>query len=58
MSASDAHRLKELETENARPKKLLAESTLEIEAPREALRKMWYAHPSVKSSGATCQLAS
>jgi putative transposase len=35
----DAKRLKALETENARVKKLLAESMLENEATREALRK-------------------
>jgi putative transposase len=39
MSISDAKRLKELETENARLKKLLAESVLENEVAREALRK-------------------
>ncbi|HEY8834397.1 MAG TPA: IS3 family transposase [Chthoniobacterales bacterium] len=39
MSVSDAKRLKELETENARLKKLLAESVLENEVAREALRK-------------------
>lgn len=41
MSVSDAKRLKELETENARLKKLLAESMLENEVTREALRKKW-----------------
>jgi putative transposase len=41
MSISDAKRLKELETENARLKKLLAESVLENEVAREALRKKW-----------------
>lgn len=41
MSISDAKRLKELETENARLKKLLAESVLENEITREALRKKW-----------------
>jgi putative transposase len=41
MSVSDAKRLKELETENARLKKLLAESHLEIEVTREVLRKKW-----------------
>ena len=41
MSVSDAKRLKELETENARLKKLLAESILENEVAREALRKKW-----------------
>lgn len=41
MEVSDAKRLKALETENARLKKLLAESMLEIEVTREALRKKW-----------------
>jgi putative transposase len=41
MNVSDAKRLKELETENARLKKLLAESMLEIEVTREVLRKKW-----------------
>ena len=41
MSVPDAKRLKELETENARLKKLLAESLLENEVTREALRKKW-----------------
>jgi putative transposase len=38
---SDAKRLKELETENRRLKKLLAESLLENEVTREVLRKKW-----------------
>jgi putative transposase len=41
MEISDAKRLKTLETENARLKKLLAESMLENEVTREALRKKW-----------------
>ena len=41
MSVSDAKRLKELETENTRLKKLLAESLLENEVTREVLRKKW-----------------
>jgi putative transposase len=41
MSVSDAKRLKELEIENARLKKVLAEALLEIEVTREALRKKW-----------------
>jgi putative transposase len=41
MNVSDAKRLKELETENARLKKLLAESLLENEVTKEALRKKW-----------------
>lgn len=41
MSVSDAKRLKELEVENTRLKKLLAESLLENEVTKEALRKKW-----------------
>jgi putative transposase len=41
MSVSDAKRLKELETENSRLKKLLAESLLENEVTRDALRRKW-----------------
>ena len=37
MSVSEAKRLRELETENARLKKLLAEAMLESEVTREAL---------------------
>jgi putative transposase len=41
MSVPEAKRLKELEVENSRLKKLLAESMLENEVTREALRKKW-----------------
>ena len=41
MSVPDAKRLKELESENARLKKLLAETLLESEITKEALRKKW-----------------
>jgi putative transposase len=41
MSVSDAKRLKELETENTRLKKLVADSLLENEVTREALRREW-----------------
>ena len=41
MSVPDAKRLKALEAENARLKKLLAEAMLEQEATREVLRKKW-----------------
>lgn len=41
MSVSDAKRLKDLELENTRLKKLLAESLLENEVTREALRRKW-----------------
>nr|WP_231672127.1 IS3 family transposase [Ralstonia pseudosolanacearum] len=46
MSVPDARRLKELEVENARLKKLLAESVLENEVTREALRKKVVSAPS------------
>jgi putative transposase len=41
MNVSDAKRLKELETENTCLKRLLAESMLENEVTKEALRKKW-----------------
>ena len=41
MSVSDAKRLKELEVENTRLKKLLADALLENEVTREVLRKKW-----------------
>lgn len=41
MDVSDAKRLKALEAENSRLKRLLAESLLENEVTREALRKKW-----------------
>lgn len=41
MSVPDAKRLKALESENSRLKKLLAEAMLENEAVREVLRKKW-----------------
>jgi transposase-like protein len=41
LSVDQANRLKELEGENTRLKKLLAEAMLENEVTREALRKKW-----------------
>ena len=41
MSLPDAKRLKTLEAENGRLKKLVAELMLETEVTREALRKKW-----------------
>ena len=41
MDVTDAKRLKALEEENAKLKKWLAESLLEQEVTREALRKKW-----------------
>jgi putative transposase len=41
MSVPEAKRLKDLETENGRLKKLLAEQLLENEVIKDALRKKW-----------------
>ncbi len=41
MTVPESKRLRDLESENARLKKLLAESLLEIEVTREVLRKKW-----------------
>ncbi len=41
MSVSDAKRRKELELENGRLKKLLADALLDNEVTREALRRKW-----------------
>lgn len=41
MNVSDAKRLKELEGENARLKRLLANAMLENEVIKEALQKKW-----------------
>jgi putative transposase len=41
MTVSDAKRLKALEQENARLKKLLAEAVLEQALTQEVLRKKW-----------------
>lgn len=41
MDVSDAKRLKGLELENTRLKKLLADALLENEVTKEALRKEW-----------------
>jgi putative transposase len=41
MSVPDAKRLKELETENGRLKRLLANAMLENEVIKEALQKKW-----------------
>jgi putative transposase len=41
MSVSEAHRLRELERENVRLKRLLAERDLELDATKEVLAKKW-----------------
>jgi putative transposase len=46
MDVSEAKRLKRLEDENAKLKKLLAEQMLDVAAMREASSKKWYGLPS------------
>jgi len=41
MTVSEARRLKELEAENAKLKKLLAESELDKAAPKDLLNRKW-----------------
>ena len=41
MDVSDARRLKTLEAENAKLKKLLADKLLEVEAMKDVLSKKW-----------------
>ena len=55
MDVSDVKWLKALETENARPKKLLAESMLANEVTREALRKKWWPPQCVVSWCGGCE---
>jgi putative transposase len=55
MSVSDAKRLKALEAENAKLKKRLAESLLENEVTREALRKKWQPPRHVASWRGECK---
>lgn len=41
LEVSDAKRLKELESENAKWKKLLAEKVVEIDAMQDVIAKKW-----------------
>jgi putative transposase len=41
LEIADARRLRELEKENARLKRLLAESAIEIDAMKEVIAKKW-----------------
>lgn len=41
MEVNEAKRMKELESENAKLKKLLAEKLLEVEAMKDVLSKKW-----------------
>jgi putative transposase len=51
MDVSEAKRLKQLEDENAKLKKLLAESMLDVATLREALGKNVWSAPSLQGSG-------
>ena len=51
MEVSDARKLKTLEDENRRLKKLLAESMLDVATLREALGKNVWSAPSLQGSG-------
>jgi len=57
MTVPDAKRLKVLEQENARLKKLLAETQLEQAVTHEGLRKKWSAHRLVGRGCAGCVAA-
>ena len=57
LEVSDAKRLKALEQENARLKKLLAEALLAQAVTQEVLRKKWYAHRLVGRWCAGCVAA-
>jgi putative transposase len=50
MDVSDAKRLRQLEDENAKLKKLLAEQMLDASALRELLSKNVWSAPSVQGS--------
>jgi putative transposase len=52
MEVSDARRLRALDDENRKLKKLLAESMLDVATLREALGKNVWSAPSVQGSGA------
>ncbi len=51
MEVSDARRLKALDDENRKLKKLLAESMLDVATLREALGKNVWSAPSLQGSG-------
>ncbi len=51
MSVPDAKRLKDLEKENARLKKLLAEQVFKSDVIEDALRQKWWPH---RHAGSWC----
>ena len=58
MDVSDAKRLKALEDENAKLKKLLAQTMLDASALRELLAKKWQGPPPSAKPSRTCRPAS
>lgn len=57
MTADDVGTLRQLEQENARLKKLLAERDLEIKEMKDIAAKKWSAHPSAASMAKVQTLA-
>src|SRR6266850_6148100 len=55
MDVSEAKRLKQLEDENARLKKLLAEQMLDAAALRELLAKKWWGPPPSAKVSCICR---
>jgi putative transposase len=55
MDVSDAKRLKALEDENAKLKKLLADQMLEASALKELLSKKWYVRPPSAKPSRICR---
>src|SRR5919204_3799641 len=54
LKADDVRRLKELETENARLKWIVADKELQIEALKELGRGNWWARPAGAARSSTC----
>jgi putative transposase len=57
LEAVDVKRLRQLEQENGKLKKLLADRDLEIDVMKEVSRKKWYAWAFVASGSPTCASA-
>ncbi len=55
MDVSEAKRLKQLEDENAKLKKLLAEQMLDVAALRELLAKKWQGPPPSAKASRICR---
>ncbi len=57
LEAVDVKRLRQIESENEKLKKLLAERDLEIELMKEIARKKWWARPCVVAKSPTSNRA-